>query len=132
NYALDRKRFVDTVLQGVGTPLSLPWAENFPMYEAAKANFYTFDLNKAKSLLAEAGVTNLSLEMIPNPGDPDTGTFAQVYQSDLDKIGVKLNIVKLDMAAWSDQVNGNKFAGLYLAGSNLALSPGTMFTVSRP
>src|SRR5579864_238235 len=132
NYAIDRKRFVDTILDGVGTPLSLPWAETFPMYEANKSTFYTFDLDKARGLLAGAGISDLTLEMIPNPGDPDSVTFAEMYQSDLAKIGITQNIVKLDMAAWSDQVNGNKFAGLYVAGSNLALSPGTIFTVSRP
>jgi peptide/nickel transport system substrate-binding protein len=132
NYAIDRTRFVDSILKGVGTPLSLPWAETFPMYEASKANFYAFDLDKARALLAEAGSSDLALEVIPNPGDPDLVTFAEMYQADLAKIGVKLNIVKLDMAAWSDQVNGNKFAGLYVSGSNLALSPGTIFTVSRP
>ncbi len=132
NYAIDRQRFVDSILKGVGTPLSLPWAETFPAYEASKANFYTFDLDRAKALLGEAGIADLALEVIPNPGDPDAVTFAEMYQGDVAKIGIKLNIVKLDMAAWSDQVNGNKFAGLYVAGSNLALSPGTIFTVSRP
>ncbi len=102
------------------------------MYEASKATFYTFDLDRAKSMLGGAGVSNLTLEMIPNPGDPDVVTFSEMYQGDLAKIGITLNIVRLDMAAWSDQVNGNKFAGLYVAGSNLALSPGTIFTVSRP
>jgi peptide/nickel transport system substrate-binding protein len=132
NYAIDRPRFVDSILKGVGTPLSLPWAESFPMYEATKANYYTFDLDKAKALLTAEGISDVSLEMIPNPGDPDSVTFAEMYQGDLAKIGIKLNIMKLDMAAWSDQVNGNKFGAMYVAGSNLALSPGTIFTVSRP
>ena len=102
------------------------------MYEAAKANFYSFDLDKSKALLAEAGIADLTLDVIPNPGDPDLITLAEMYQADLARIGIKLNIIKLDMAAWSDQVNGNKFAGLYISGSNLALSPEPYFTVSRP
>jgi peptide/nickel transport system substrate-binding protein len=132
NYAIDRGRFVDSILKGVGTPLSLPWAESFPMYETSKAHFYSFDLDNAKALLTAEGVSDVSLEMIPNPGDPDSVTFAEMYQGDLAKIGINLNIMKLDMAAWSDQVNGNKFGAMYVAGSNLALSPGTIFTVSRP
>jgi ABC-type transport system substrate-binding protein len=102
------------------------------MYEASKANFYSFDLDKAKASLAAEGVSGVSLEMIPNPGDPDSVTFAEMYQGDLAMVGINLNIVKLDMAAWSDQVNGNRFGAMYVAGSNLALSPGTIFTVSRP
>jgi ABC-type transport system substrate-binding protein len=55
-----------------------------------------------------------------------------MYQSDLAKIGVKLSIVKQETAAWSDLVNNRKYPHLYYAGSILNLSPGTIFTVSRP
>jgi hypothetical protein len=35
-----------------------------PAYEAEKENFYAFDLDKAQSLLAEAGVTGLNIDWI--------------------------------------------------------------------
>ena len=54
NYALDRKRFADTFLFGTGVPESLPWPPSSPAFEAAKQNFYAFDLDKAAAL-AEAG-----------------------------------------------------------------------------
>jgi peptide/nickel transport system substrate-binding protein len=132
SYAIDRKRFVDTLLAGVGKPVSLPWAETFPMYEASKVDRYTFDLEKAKSLLSQAGVSDLTLEITPSPSYPEGGDFCQMYQADLAKIGIKLNIIKQDQAAWSDQINNRKYPHLYYAGSNLNLSPGTIFTVSRP
>jgi len=132
NYALDRKRFVDVILQGVGTPLSLPWAETFPMYEASKANHYTFDLDRAKSMLNAEGITDLRLEMIPSPTYPEGRDFCQMYQADLAKIGVTLDIISLEQATWSDQVNNRKYKHLYYAASILNLSPGTIFSVSRP
>jgi peptide/nickel transport system substrate-binding protein len=132
NYAIDRKRFVDVILKGVGTPVSLPWAEAFPMYEAAKVNHYTFDLDRAKSMLNAEGITELRLDMIPAPSSPEGADFAQMYQADLAKIGVTLDIINLEMANWSDQVNNRKYRHLYFAGSILNLSPGTIFTVSRP
>jgi ABC-type oligopeptide transport system substrate-binding subunit len=46
NYALDRKRFTDTVFKNIVRPLSLPWDSNSLAHEASKENFYTFDLDK--------------------------------------------------------------------------------------
>jgi peptide/nickel transport system substrate-binding protein len=132
NYAIDRNRFVDAFLKGVGTPLSLPWDPAFPMYDASKVNYYTFDLDKAKSLLTQEGISDLHLEMIPSPTFPEGGSFCQMYQNDLAKIGVTLDIINLDQATWSDQVNNRKYRHLYFAASILNLSPGTIFSVSRP
>jgi peptide/nickel transport system substrate-binding protein len=132
SYAVDRKRYVDQMLAGVGKPVSLPWAEGFPMYDAEKANHYTFDLDKAKALLGEAGVSDLAIEILISPAYPEASDFCQMYQSDLAKIGVKLSITRQETAAWSDSVNNRKYPHLYYAGSILNLSPGTIFTVSRP
>jgi peptide/nickel transport system substrate-binding protein len=128
-YSVDKKRFVDTILGGTGAPESLPWLPASPAYEAAKQNFYTFDLDKAKSLLAQAGVTDLEFDFLANPVNAETSGFGQIVQSDLAKIGVKMNIKNLDGATWIDQVNGRKFNGIYFAAGNyFNLSPSTAFT----
>jgi peptide/nickel transport system substrate-binding protein len=133
NYAIDRKRFVDTTLVGVGTAQALPWAPGSPAYEAAKMDLYAFDLEKTRALLAQAGVANLAFDVLPSPGDPVGATFAEIYQADLATIGVKLNIIKLEMAAWSDQINGVKYEGMYFGtAGNLQLTPGNLFNISRP
>ncbi len=102
------------------------------MYEASKANQYTFDLDKAKSLLSQEGITDLRLDMLPSPTYPEGSDFCQMYQADLAKIGVTLDIINLEQATWSDQVNNRKYRHLYFAASILNLSPGTIFSVSRP
>jgi dipeptide transport system substrate-binding protein len=61
----------------------------------------------------------------------DGPVFGQIYQSDLAKIGVKLNIVSLDLASWLDQVNNKKYAGLYWIPSASAASPGSELATSR-
>jgi peptide/nickel transport system substrate-binding protein len=128
-YAVDKQRFVDTILGGVGAPESLPWLPASPAYEATKQNFYAFDLDKAKSLLAQSGVTNLEFDYMANPVNDQTTGFGQIYQSDLAKIGVKMNIRNYDGATWIDQVNGRKFFGMYMAsGTYFNLSPSTAFT----
>jgi peptide/nickel transport system substrate-binding protein len=129
SYAVDKKRFVDTILGGVGAAESLPWLAASPGYEPAKQNFYAFDLDKAKALLTESGVTNLEFDYMANPVNDQTTGFGQIYQSDLAKIGVKMNIKNYDGATWLDQVNGRKFFGIYMAsGTYFNLSPSTALT----
>ena len=63
-YAIDRKRFTEQIMKGfVGEPRNLPWAIISPAYDAAKNNTYGFDLEKAKSLLAQSGATNVEFDI---------------------------------------------------------------------
>jgi peptide/nickel transport system substrate-binding protein len=133
NYAVDRQRFVDTMLLGVGAPQSLPWSDKSPMYEASKMHQYPFDLDKARSLLAQSGLSDLSLDMSPSPSTPEGAAFAEMYQSDLGKLGIKLNIVKLEQAAWTLAANSHQYNGMYNAvSSNLHLSPAWFLNQSSP
>lgn len=135
SYAIDRKRFAETAMKGLGVGQSLPWVEGMAWYEAAKNNHYTFDLEKAKALIAQSGITNPEVDMIYSDAlAVQSGTmFAEIYKADLAKIGVKLNVIPLEAAALSEQVNGLKVKNLYFAqASNMHLPPGTLFNISRP
>ena len=133
NYAIDRQRFVDTLLLGVGAPQSLPWSDKSPMYEASKVNSYAFDLDKARSLLVQSGLSDLTIDMSPSPSTPEGFAFAEMYQSDLAKLGIKLNIIKLDQAVWTVQANSRQYKGMYNGvSSNLHLSPAWFLNQSSP
>ena len=132
NWALDRKRFSDTFLYGTGVAQSLPWPTNSPAFEASKQNFYSFDLDKARSLLAEAGVSNLELDCNVLSTWPQLVSFAPVYQADLAKIGVKLNVRVLELAIWVDEAVNRKYKGMYLANSSFAqLEPSSTLNNGR-
>jgi peptide/nickel transport system substrate-binding protein len=131
NYAIDRKRFADSVMFGLGRPQALPWAPGSPPYDAALEQAYAFDLNKAKSLLGEAGVSNLEMDLLLTTS-AEGNSMAQIYQADLASIGIKLNIRTLESAAWLDQVNNRKYVGAYWATSTRAnLLPGSMLSSSK-
>jgi peptide/nickel transport system substrate-binding protein len=133
NYALDRQRFVDTILLGIGSVQDLPWSPSSPMYQADKMNQYSFDLEKARSLLAQSGVMVQSIDIYPYPAIPEAAPFAEMYQSDLATIGISLNIVTLSTAAWLTTINSLKYNGLFMGPSvNLHLAPGTLFNLSAP
>ena len=71
NSAMNRQRFVDTVLLGLSRPATLPWIPTSPVYDAAKANYFTFDLDKAKALLVQAGVGPFAMEYLISPNFPE-------------------------------------------------------------
>jgi peptide/nickel transport system substrate-binding protein len=103
NYAIDRKALIKAANNGYGTligsmvPPSDPWYENL-------SNAYPYDPAKAKSLLAAAGKSNLTVRFrIPNL--PYAVSAAQVVKSYLAKVGITANIEQLQFPAqWLDQV----------------------------
>jgi peptide/nickel transport system substrate-binding protein len=128
NYAIDRQRMVDTVLLGLTKPQDLPWPTNSPAAEPPKNTQVTFDLDKAKSLLAEAGATNWTLDLLHSAVSLEASGFAQIYQADLGKIGVNGVIRTLQPAALLDAWHTQNF-GLYFASDPWAnLEPVTQFT----
>jgi peptide/nickel transport system substrate-binding protein len=132
NYAIDRKRFAETVLLGTSTPFSLPWLPSSLAYDAQKRSFYTYDPERAKALLDEAGVGNFEIDILPFSGYAELATFAQLYQGDLAKLGIKLNVQTLQAPAWLDQINNRKYTGVYATAAGAAqMEPLTLFTNSR-
>ncbi|HEX8967720.1 MAG TPA: ABC transporter substrate-binding protein, partial [Chloroflexota bacterium] len=117
NYALDRQRFVDTFLYGTGAALSLPWPSSSPAFEAAKQNFYSFDLDRAAALLKEAGVGQFEMDLNVLNAWPQLVAFAPVYQADLARIGVNLNVRPLELGIWVDEAVNRKYRGMYLSNS---------------
>jgi peptide/nickel transport system substrate-binding protein len=117
NYAMDRKRWTDTVLLGVGTPKSLPVVPSNPAYDAAKDQAYPFDLEKAKALVAQSGVSNPQVDAVYSAASPDNANILQIFQADLAKIGVTLNLKATEPVAFIDQLFNSKFTGIVANGS---------------
>jgi peptide/nickel transport system substrate-binding protein len=117
NWAIDRERLASQVFQGFAQPLDLQWSPSSPAFDADKNKTYTFDLDKAKSLLDQAGVSDLSTEIITATASPlNSLGFLQIYQADLAKIGVTLNIRGYDPATWAGNVLGHTYNAMYATG----------------
>jgi peptide/nickel transport system substrate-binding protein len=114
NYAIDRKRIVDSVFKGSGTPETLPWEPSSLAFDAAKNNAYPFDLEKARGLLAQAGLGNLEFDLVMTAGNRQNNELAQLYQANLASIGIKLNIQPYQTATYLDQINNHKYTGVYI------------------
>lgn len=111
-YAIDRQRIVDTVLQGIGTPRNLPFAASSPAYDATRDQFYSFDLAKARSLVVASGVSDPTLDFNYTSVSAEWALIAQIYQADLAKIGVTLNLKPVDPVALIALLRGRTFNGL--------------------
>ncbi len=118
NLAMDRQRWTETVLPGVGSLKNLPVTPSNPAYDAALDQANTFDLDKARSVLGQSGVSNASLEVIYSAAAPDYQSVLQIYQQDLAKIGVTLTLKPTEPVAYVDQLFNAKFGAL-IGGNSL-------------
>lgn len=131
NYAIDRKRIVESVILGEGETMATPWRSNSPAYDPVKQNAYAFDLDKARSLLNDAGVSNLRMDMVVAAGVTEYATMTQIYQNDLEKIGVTLDIKPLATAQRLSLMQNQTLQGMYAANDTwAAMEPISFFTSS--
>jgi peptide/nickel transport system substrate-binding protein len=106
-YAVDRQAIVQATSYGTSTANQLAIPEGNPWY--APYDTYRLDVDKAKSLLAEAGAAPKSMDMLVTSEYPQTVTAAQVIADNLEPLGITVNIRTVDMATWLDQQNTGNF-----------------------
>ncbi len=106
-HAIDRKAFIDGVLEGMGTPIGSHFAPTDAGY-VDLTKVYPYDPEKAKALLKEAGVStplNLTLTL-PPPSYARKG--GEVIAAQLAKVGVIAKIENVEWAQWlSGPFKGN-------------------------
>ena len=86
-YALDYAKICETGMGTLATPATCFVQEDHPAYKKA-STVYTYDAEKAKSLLAEAGITTINLLCA------DHGWFASarpIIRENLEALGVTVN-----------------------------------------
>lgn len=97
-YATNTEEILDIALEGFGAATAF-WSTPARWWHY-DYNPYTYDLEKAKEKMAEAGYPDgLELELAIIAREPDN-TIAQLVQSQLAEIGIKITINSMDSAAW--------------------------------
>jgi peptide/nickel transport system substrate-binding protein len=131
NYGANIPGVVETVLKGRGFPRATwlnPWHQGYdPSVEP-----YPYDPDKAKELLAEAGYpdgfeTTLYTTMGRVPKDQEVG---QAIGGQLEKIGVKAEVVPLEWGTYLDKCGPGNCDPMWMAswGNYLMDADGTLFT----
>ena len=111
-YAVDKQGIIDLAFNGYGSPIGSSMYPAFGKYfDESLTNYYTKDVEKAKSLLADAGYPN-GFEMtitVPSNYQPHIDT-AQVLVEQLKEIGVTAKIELVEWGTWvSDVYSGRQF-----------------------
>jgi peptide/nickel transport system substrate-binding protein len=116
-YAIDQEAILEAAYfgQGVVSPTNNPLTENNTAF-GGNLTDYTYDLEKAKALFAEAGITEGStLTWWGVAGQyPEWNTSGQILQASLAEIGIELKIENTEIAAWAERFYpaGKSFPGL--------------------
>ena len=111
-HAINKKAIIDSVYNGYAVeaknplpPTSWGYNESVPAYD--------YSPEKAKALLKEAGLasgfeTTLFAMPVPRNYMPDGRKAAESIQSDLAKVGIKINIVSYDWATYLKMVSNGE------------------------
>jgi peptide/nickel transport system substrate-binding protein len=103
-YATDKEQLVKLIFKGLASPAYAPSAPISWAYSDAVEK-YSYDPVKARQLLAEAGVKNLSFTILTNQGNKEREKAAVVLQQQFKKVGVKVDIRVMEWSALLKIVN---------------------------
>ncbi|HEY4279987.1 MAG TPA: ABC transporter substrate-binding protein [Conexibacter sp.] len=113
-YATDRDAIFKAAYydQGVVSPTNTPLADNSPWFAQGMSD-YSYDLDKARTLFAAAGVRSLTWWGVAGQY-PEWNTSGQILQESLKKIGVDLRIQNTELSSWPAKFYpaGRRFPGL--------------------
>src|SRR5690606_17001269 len=104
-HAIDRQAIIDGAMFGYGTPIGAHFAPHHPAYVDLTA-LSAYDPEKSKALLAEAGVSNLTLSLkLPPPSYARRG--GEIIAAQLRAVGIETVIENQEWAQWLE----NTFKG---------------------
>lgn len=118
NLSIDRNTIIKQTMDGAGIPLYGPMSPAMgSYYNGSLDGKYTRDVEKAKALLAEAGLSGgFDLEItVPSEYLIHVNTAVEL-QSELKDAGIKVKIKQVDWSTWlSDTYNGRNFQSTVIA-----------------
>lgn len=101
-HAINRQDIIDGAMFGYGTPIGTHFAPHNPDYVDLTAQS-DYDPERSKALLAEAGVTDLTLTLkLPPPSYARRG--GEIIAAQLREVGIQTEISNLEWAQWLEQV----------------------------
>ena len=126
--AMNRKQAIATALYGQGAPAADTYGRFDPSFSAAFKRDQ--DIDRAKSLLRQAGRTNLKLELVTSPIAAGIVEASQVLAQNAKAAGIDITVRKVDPGTYFSRYGKWPFAidfwvGLpYLVVASIADGPG--------
>lgn len=125
-FAVNRQEILTSVLHGIGVLSQGPLSPSSWAYSASIAP-YTYDVNKAKSELQQAGMTSLSFDLLITSGDPVGLQLAQFLQSEMQPAGITMNIKQETFAALLSDSAAHNYQAASLGWSGRPDPDGNMY-----
>jgi peptide/nickel transport system substrate-binding protein len=105
SHAIDRDAVVDLAYAGYGTPIGSFSTPLDPWYRDL-TEVYPYDPDRARELLTEAGVENVTLEMVLPPVSYASRS-GEIIASQLAEVGITVNITNVEWGVWLEDVFTN-------------------------
>lgn len=126
-YAIDREALVEEVLAGEGKVVDT--LVHGPAWAVPDGlTHYTYDPDKARDLLAEAGwdpKTEVRLEIVP--GQRDRDTTMTIVAAQLQEVGINAKVTQYEAAQLSEAINVKRDFDLFISGYGLfTIEPAAM------
>jgi nickel transport system substrate-binding protein len=122
HYGFNKEAMVEGVTSGVEEKADYILPTNFPYTSNVDVNTVNYDVDKAKQLLDEAGWKlpegkdirekdgkPLEIELMYNSAESIQKTMAEILQSEWVALGVKLNIVGVELTTQVERFKANEF-----------------------
>ncbi|MEA5455850.1 ABC transporter substrate-binding protein [Sinomonas sp. JGH33] len=113
-YAVPYTDIINKVAYGYGDSYYGPVVPGMAGYNAALEPARSYDLGKAKQLIAESGVSSPTLDLMINPTAPGVSDIATLLQSAWQQIGVTVTIDAKPPADFTTLFNQGKYQSALL------------------
>lgn len=116
NYAVNKQALIEGVLDGNATQIATISTPEYEGYDAS-VEAYSYDPEKAKQLLAEAGYADgFSLQFSVTSGYLNGQDVAQAIASQLGEVGITCTVQEEDSNQQREKMSSGTVADLYLNG----------------
>jgi dipeptide transport system substrate-binding protein len=110
-FAIDRDAILKEVYQGAGQKAKNLIPPTIWSYDDSTPD-YTYDVEKAKALLAEAGVKDLETDLwympVQRPYNPNGKRMAEMMQADLEKVGIHAKLVSYEWGEYRKRLQAGE------------------------
>lgn len=106
-HAIDREQIVEQAQGGLGQPASGPFGAGFAYaYDEATdyRDLYPFDPERARELLAEAGVSDLRLRFVYDSARGAFGFAGEIMRDQLRQVGITLDLQPVERSVMVERV----------------------------
>lgn len=131
HYAIDRERIVEQAEGGEAEATALPWRSSASGYDPRQGELYTYDSEKAKKMIADAGAEGASFKVVV-PDIPESLAIFEIVQNNLAEVGLNAKAEVVSTTEYDERISqGDLGAPAFLMRNSNAFSPASA-VVSRP